>query len=264
MVDAACGTLDTLKHFVFSSLPSADEISKRTLSKVHWHEGKAEIVRYIKEKSSPSTAGKVKQLADITTILWCGYYMENFIRWELNPYLRPREVRSACLLVISTRGAPTTPIEFLATRNDVGLFVASILQSEPLGATGPPVIAASDTLTFNEVVVELEKVTQRKIRYEQAELGQMEMDYPGLGEQFEQIYELFNNYGFSGGNKTVGRREVSKHLRSAGCSDILILIDTCTARPFPEHNHVQRLSSRMQLGRLYRARWELGHILIKG
>ena len=108
VVDAASQTLETLNHFVLSSLPSADEISSHELSKVYHHEGKAEIVRYIQQKSmqaaataAVTTSGEdrvseadshFKQLASITTVFWCGYYMENFVNWHLNPYLRPKEV----------------------------------------------------------------------------------------------------------------------------------------------------------------------------
>ena len=83
LVDAACTTLDTLKHFVFSSLPSPDRISNHKYSDLLHYEGKVKIVDYIAEQT---------KLSEITTVLYCGYYMENFTRWELNSYLRPREV----------------------------------------------------------------------------------------------------------------------------------------------------------------------------
>lgn len=89
IVDAACQTLDTLKHFVFSSLPSPDRISNHEMPDLLHYEGKVKIVDYI---------AKQGRLSDVTTILYCGYYMENFTRWELNSYLRPRQVRQVTLV----------------------------------------------------------------------------------------------------------------------------------------------------------------------
>jgi len=111
-------------------------------------------------------------------------------------------------LYITTRAAPSTPFGFLATRKDVGLFVASMLQRTPQGVYGPPVVADSTTLTFEGVCEALGKVVGRKIVYRQAALGEMGTHYPVFGGEFDQLYELFNNYGFSGGQKTLGREEV--------------------------------------------------------
>ncbi|KAK3053959.1 hypothetical protein LTR09_005239 [Extremus antarcticus] len=200
VVDAAGQTLDTLQHFIFSSLPSGDQISNHVLTKLHHHEGKADVVHYLKNSGS-------KRLADITTVFWCGYYMENFARYDLNPYIRPRKDGSGDLY-ITTRAAPSTPFGFLATRKDVGLFVASMLQRTPQGVYGPPVVADSTTLTFEGVCEALGKVVGRKIVYRQAALGEMGTHYPVFGGEFDQLYELFNNYGFSGGQKTLGREEL--------------------------------------------------------
>lgn len=71
IVDAAAKTLDTLEHFVFSSLPSPDRLSNHEMPDLLHYEGKAEITRYISEHD---------RLAKLTTVLYCGYYMENFTR----------------------------------------------------------------------------------------------------------------------------------------------------------------------------------------
>lgn len=71
VVDAAVKTLDTLKHFVFSSLSSPDRVSNHEMPNLFHYEAKAEVTRYI---------GENELLADRTTVLYCGYYMENFTR----------------------------------------------------------------------------------------------------------------------------------------------------------------------------------------
>lgn len=72
IVDAAATTLDTLQHFVFSSLSSPDQVSNHEMPDLLHYEGKATVSRYI---------GQNERLASLTTVLYCGYYMENFTRW---------------------------------------------------------------------------------------------------------------------------------------------------------------------------------------
>jgi hypothetical protein len=110
IVNAAMQTLDTLQHFIFSSLPSPDTISNHKYPHLNHFEGKVEIENYIRKHGEYRPSGKRlwdsyrmeetlshsagKRLSEITTVVWCGYYMENFARWTLNSYLRPRSVRS--------------------------------------------------------------------------------------------------------------------------------------------------------------------------
>lgn len=104
VVDAANETMESLQHFIFSSLPSVDDLSGHRMSKLNHYEGKAEIARYMEQKypvarssgehtdKSAEAVAPNKQLSDVTTLLYCGYYMENFVRWELNAYLLPQKV----------------------------------------------------------------------------------------------------------------------------------------------------------------------------
>lgn len=85
IISAASQNTVTLKHLIFSSLPSPAEISGGKYKKLRHFEAKAEIELLIKAN---------QQLADKTTVVWAGYYMENISRWVLNDYLRPRKVRS--------------------------------------------------------------------------------------------------------------------------------------------------------------------------
>ena len=93
IIAAANQNAATLKHFIFSSLPSAAKISRGKYTQMHHFEAKAEIERLIKADT---------QLADKTTVVWAGYYMENFSRWNLSQYIRPRKVgtfRNACVVL---------------------------------------------------------------------------------------------------------------------------------------------------------------------
>lgn len=86
IVQAAATTLSTLTHFIFSSLPDPVRVSGgriRTLAHIN---GKAKISQYI-ENLSPDSEGR--KLADVTISLWCGYFMENYIEFDIN---KPRKV----------------------------------------------------------------------------------------------------------------------------------------------------------------------------
>jgi hypothetical protein len=89
IISAAFATLDTLDHFIFSSLPAACRISNHAFSTLHHFEGKVEIVDQI-DQHPPYTNGK--RLSEIATLVWPAYYMENFTRLELNVYLNPYKV----------------------------------------------------------------------------------------------------------------------------------------------------------------------------
>lgn len=91
-MDAAAATLadGTLQHFVFSSLPSPEAVSGGRVRGLDHYEGKVDVVRYLRSLK-PAKAGE-KSLGDVTTLVWVAYYMENFARWDLNAYLRPRKV----------------------------------------------------------------------------------------------------------------------------------------------------------------------------
>ena len=115
------------------------------------------------------------------------------------------------------RAAPSTPIDMLATRKDAGLFVAAILQRPPQGINGPPVVASSATLTFDDVCAAMSKATGRKTVYRQGRTGQMAKDFPAFGAVFEEVYELFNDYGLTGNMETLGREEVSLLVDSGRC-----------------------------------------------
>ncbi len=47
--------MDTLQHFIFSSLPSPDVISGHKYPQLEHYEGKADIVRYVSERGESDT-----------------------------------------------------------------------------------------------------------------------------------------------------------------------------------------------------------------
>lgn len=88
-VDAALTCLDTLEHFIFSTLPNDVEISKGKYRQPHF-EAKVNTVNYI-QSLSERKASREKNLHDITSLVIVPYYMEN---WVKHPHLGPQKVDS--------------------------------------------------------------------------------------------------------------------------------------------------------------------------
>lgn len=80
IIAAASQSLDTLKHLIFSSLPSPGGISNGKFSESLHFEAKAKVECTLRDN---------KSLAQKTTVVWAGYYMENLSRWETSSYIQP-------------------------------------------------------------------------------------------------------------------------------------------------------------------------------
>lgn len=139
IIAAAFQSLDTLKHLVFSSLPSPGSISNGKFNESLHFEAKATVERTLRDN---------KPLAEKTTVVWAGYYMENLSRWEMSSYIQPVGASAALYLelddlsssercadndmplqsskkgeyILSTPSHPKTPLALLATTDDFGKF----------------------------------------------------------------------------------------------------------------------------------------------
>ena len=219
IVDAANTCLDTLERFVISSLPNAVEISKGRHPLLKHYVSKATTVDYIKHLPSPADGGK--SLWSITSELWPGYYMEN---WLMHPYLKPKKVRNArrrrlfdqtpfffagdcpraepaaqeqdASWAIMTPLPPHVPLSVMTT-TDLGKFVSEILR-RPLDPTHTPVLAASDTVTMPQMAEAIARNTGRKVTYKTIPPPQLEVENPGYGDELADMYAYFEEYGFAG------------------------------------------------------------------
>ncbi|KAI4114909.1 MAG: hypothetical protein LQ345_004401 [Seirophora villosa] len=212
MVNAACG-LDTLEHFILSSLPDAHAISGGKLDMLANSVGKARTLKYLQgldKPFHPSHAGnhEGKTLWRKTTVLWVGYYMENWINL---PYSRPKQTGDGTY-TIRTAFPPDTPISLTAVA-DIGRYVSSLLAT---GAAAHPVLAVSDRRTMAQMTATLAAATGKTITYEQVSAEHFEMENPSLGLMLAQMMAYMAEYGFCGDDaKTIGAEELGvRHLTS--------------------------------------------------
>ncbi|KPI36411.1 uncharacterized protein AB675_2989 [Cyphellophora attinorum] len=222
IISAAERTLDTLKHFIFSSLPSPEAVSSGKFANMPHYDGKVQLAQQI--HASASQASGQKTLGDITTEIWATYYMENFIRFELNAYLRPRKVNAAVLeshhfqslqtsssdsphYILSTPQLPSTQLALLASEADFGAFVAPLISRKPSPKT--PVLAVSQRLTFPEICAVLSKQIGVEIKYQQAADRDYEAKYGSFGVEFERMYHFYDEFGYCGDTPTVGLDELN-------------------------------------------------------
>lgn len=84
---------------------------------------------------------------------------------------------------------------------DIGPVVAAILSNQPQGVDGPPVLAVSEEMDFQQICITLQNITNQKIDYVQSPPGLMGKRDPIIGTEFEQMYEYYNKYGFDGGER---------------------------------------------------------------
>jgi hypothetical protein len=75
-----------------------------------------------------------------------------------------------------------------------------------------PVYMYSEPLTFEEMIAVFQKVTGRKMRYEQLPYGELARQSPILGDAFQKMYDyLCNDDTRSGGGAYTSPDEVSDH-----------------------------------------------------
>ncbi|KAL8926560.1 MAG: hypothetical protein Q9208_002887 [Pyrenodesmia sp. 3 TL-2023] len=205
IVNAACG-LDTLDHFILSSLPDARVVSGGKHDTLAHTVGKARTLEYLRSLDKPyhpSHAGnrEGKTLWRKTTVLWVGYYMEN---WMNMPWSKAKKTGDDTY-AIRTPFPPNTPISLTAVA-DIGRYVSSLLTT---GVAVRPVLAVSDRRTMAQMTATLAAATNKTITYEQISAEQFETENPGLGLMLAKMMAYMAEYGFCRDDfETVGAKDL--------------------------------------------------------
>lgn len=138
----AASAIQSLEHFVWSTLPNSQQISGGRAMVPYWH-SKARVDEHI--KSIPTLLQK-------TTFVWFGWYAKNMEY----PWYQPSSVHQS--------GPEKQYIQLLASpssvrvqmvgdeRTNVGLFVKSILEQPEMTLCGKYVLAAVEDMSFAEIV----------------------------------------------------------------------------------------------------------------
>lgn len=179
LADAAVAS--KVEHLIWSTTPSAYNVSSQKLKHVAHFDAKAEVADYI--------AG----LPIRFTFYSPGAFMQNF----LSPF-RPQSVGHDSLAVIQFVNSETK-MPLIDVTSDTGKFVGAILQN-PEAYSGKTVAAAGGVYSFQETVETMSRVSGKKIAYMQVPEEQWKSHLPEFMQQeMAEMMMLFQDYGYYGG-----------------------------------------------------------------
>ncbi|KAL9613028.1 MAG: hypothetical protein Q9167_002418 [Letrouitia subvulpina] len=199
-VDAALTCLDTLEHFIFSSLPNDVQVSNGKYRMPHFA-AKVITMHYIQSLSERKASGE-KRLHDITSGVIVSYYMEN---WLKHPYLWPQKTGDGTY-VIRTSYPADVPLEMTAT-GDIGIYISAILNPHVPRPTAP-VLALSESCTMRQMAASFSKATGKSITYEQTSVEELGRENRGFVPMMGEMYGYFEEFGLCGDMKIVNGKEL--------------------------------------------------------
>lgn len=188
IVNAAAG-VDTLEHFVWSTLPSASTVSAGKIPVPHM-DGKAQVDDYIL-KSLPILARK-------TTFYWGGFYAENVTYPPYSPSLLP----SAGKYVWVQPVAPSTLVPMVGDHTiNTGIFVRQILERPGLCLPMRYVLGVVDWVTHGDLlrtwaaVLSEKKGQSMDIIYVHTDVDTVGQLWPEVGKELGQMLKLSEDLG---------------------------------------------------------------------
>lgn len=159
----AASKIPTLKHFIWSTLPSASEISSKRHRVAHM-EGKAATDDFIK-RELPSLATK-------TTFLWVGFYASSYLYPPIAPIYNPAADKYICLQPVK----PTTATYSAGDMKNIGTFVSAILAKPDLTTPARYVMVETGSVTNEEALKLLTASTGKEATFVQTSMD----DYVAL------------------------------------------------------------------------------------
>jgi len=169
LANAAAKT-ETLKHFIWSTLPNGKKISNGKWTVPHF-EGKNRIDDHIKS---------LKGLYEKTTFLWITWYATNFVY----PMFTPNLLKTSGKYVQLSPAPPTVPILSIGdSRSNVGIFTNAIL-AQPSLTHSRYVLAYVEETTTGGLLEQWSKVTGKESVYVQVkDLEEFDQLWPGWGAE---------------------------------------------------------------------------------
>lgn len=153
------------KYIIFSTLPSAKEISDGKYTKVAHFEAKADVERYI------------RGLPIKSAFYSPGGFMENF-----HNFLPPRQAPNGTWAIASTNSSKTQ-VPLISVVGDTGKFVGAIL-AEPDKYQGTTFCAAQAMYSWEDIAAIMSKATGKTVIYEQIPPEEFVKNFP-----FEAVLE---------------------------------------------------------------------------
>ncbi|GJC81641.1 nmrA-like family domain-containing protein 1 [Colletotrichum liriopes] len=168
--------ISTLKHFVISSLPPANEVSNGKLSVLHF-DSKHVAYKWM-EKNLPELTAK-------TTRLWLGWYSSNMADYPLIK-VTPIPMSETSVWIQPGKKDDVIPIGGNVQYN-TGVMVEAILKSGPL-AYGKIAILVTEYLTFEQALDSWKRATKKNAIYVPCTYEQYETLWGPYGTEIGSQY----------------------------------------------------------------------------
>jgi len=158
-----------VKHFIWSTLPDADKISKGKFHVPHFTD-KARVLEYIEKIGLPAS------------FIAVAFYYQNF-----KNFAPPKEVNGE--LVFTLPNVMATAVDV----SEIGAAVAKIANN-PEEFHGKVIALAGEHALFSEYIKTFTEVTGKKARLEEISLEKYgKLGFPGA-EELAAMYGFFNEY----------------------------------------------------------------------
>ncbi|OHE98281.1 NmrA-like family protein [Colletotrichum orchidophilum] len=180
---AAAAAIPTLERFIFSSLPPVSKLSRERLKHVHHFDGKANIVRNIQQEY-PALWNKTSQIL-------VGFYNSNILPGS---YFGPRFNSESGKIEFEGPVSDDTPIPFIDAPSSTGIFVKTLVLTEPAGT----ILAAYDEMkSLRECIEVLREKTSRDFVFLQRTVDEMAAESL-LGREAPESWVWLAEYGLFG------------------------------------------------------------------
>ncbi|KEF63428.1 uncharacterized protein A1O9_01406 [Exophiala aquamarina CBS 119918] len=182
LANAAAQT-PTLRHYVWSTLPSAQRITKKKIFVAHF-EAKARVDDYMKSTHP--------ELCKKTTFLWLGFFNINFLRPTFAPVYS--KVLNKYVLLLPT--PPTTLFAMLSDHTiNIGKYVAGIFDRPSHSLPGKYVIGAVETLPIADFTKKWGAAVGKEISFAQVTPEHYSSLFPGYGAEMHTMLQFWSEYG---------------------------------------------------------------------
>lgn len=164
---AICAENGTLKHFIWSGLPSVTKYSKGKYHGVYHFDSKAEVTEYIRNEQP--------RLARAMSVLYVGFYASNMLVSQL---MKPMKQGDGTFLVQRLcDGNAKHP--FILTRQDTGPLAKGLVETEP----GKTLLGYTAMVSWRQMTEMWARATGQTATFREVSLEDFKKQFPVEGEE---------------------------------------------------------------------------------
>ncbi|KAL8644231.1 MAG: hypothetical protein Q9210_007360 [Variospora velana] len=169
-------------YLIFSTLPSANEISAGKYTKLSHFEGKAQAERYI------------RTLPIKSAFYSPGFFMENF---HAMPFLAPRPAGDGTTWVLERHTSPQARVPLINASGDTGKFIGAIL-ADPDRFEGKTFCAATKLYSWEETAAAMSEATGKRVVARQVPVQEFRAMTPFAPDEFVETFGFGAEFGYYG------------------------------------------------------------------